>query len=107
MRTDGIHCRESAGTGSVVLVTGAAFASPWTTPTIGMKSQVESIDMYVDYGHHITAEPVSRDHFSGANEDRGILIFPVQLTTSRIGNLTRLILTLAKYMMTIDTYIHT
>ena len=28
---------------------------------------------------------------------REVLIFPVQLTTSRIGNLTRLILTLAKY----------
>ena len=34
-----------------------------------------------------TAEPV----FSGANGERGIFIFPVQLTTSRIGNLTRLI----------------
>ena len=29
--------------------------------------------------------------FSGANGDREIFIFPVQLTTSRIGNLTRLI----------------
>ena len=33
--------------------------------------------------------------FSGANADREIFIFPVQLTTSRIGNLTRLIDTLA------------
>ena len=36
-----------------------------------------------------TAEPVSRDqisHLSGANRRRGNLIFPVQLTTSRIGN---------------------
>ena len=41
-----------------------------------------------------TAEPVSRDQFSGTYGDRGILIFPVQLTTSRIGNLTRLIHTL-------------
>ena len=32
---------------------------------------------------------------SGANADREILISPVQLTTSRIGNLTRLIHTLA------------
>ena len=38
--------------------------------------------------------------------DRGIFIFPVQLTTSRIGNLTRLIHTLL-YVMTIHTYIHT
>ena len=34
LRTDGVHCRESVGTGRVVLkvfrVTGAAFASPWT-----------------------------------------------------------------------------
>ena len=34
LRTDGAHCRESAGTGSVVLkvvpVTGAVIASPWT-----------------------------------------------------------------------------
>ena len=32
-------------------------------------------------------------------------LFPVQLTTSRIGNLIRLILTLALYVMTIHTYI--
>ena len=37
---------------------------------------------------------VSKHSFSGAYGDRGILIFPVQLTTSRIGNLTRLIHTL-------------
>ena len=45
-----------------------------------------------------TAEPVfshETSKFSGANGDREItLIFPVRLTTtSRIGNLTRLILT--------------
>ena len=33
--------------------------------------------------------------FSGANADSEMFIFPVQLTTSRIGNLTRLIHTLA------------
>ena len=33
--------------------------------------------------------------FSGADGDRETFIFPVQLTTSRIGNLTRLIHTLA------------
>ena len=43
-----------------------------------------------------TAEPVSRDKFSGANEDREIFIFPVQVTTIRIDNLTRLIRTLLK-----------
>ena len=39
--------------------------------------------------------PSRETKFSGANADREILIFPVELTTSRIGNLTRLILTLA------------
>ena len=42
-----------------------------------------------------TAEPVSRDQISGTNADREIFIFPVQLTTCRTGNLTRLIHTLA------------
>ena len=44
--------------------------------------------------------------FSGANADREIFIFPVQLTTSRIGNLTRLVHTLL-YVMTIHTYLVT
>ena len=38
---------------------------------------------------------LSETKFSGANGDREIFIFPVQLTTSRIGNLTRLTHTLA------------
>ena len=50
-----------------------------------------------------TAEPVSRDQFSGKHGDMTIFIFPVQLTTSKIGNLTRLIHTLL-YVMTIHTY---
>ena len=37
--------------------------------------------------------------FSGANGDREILMFPVQLTTSRIGNLTRLIHSLLHVMI--------
>ena len=41
---------------------------------------------------------------SGANADREIFIFRVQLTTSRIGNLTRLIHTLA-ICVTIHAYI--
>ena len=32
---------------------------------------------------------IHKTEFSGANVDRKIFIFPVQLTTSRIGNLTR------------------
>ena len=48
--------------------------------------------------------PSRETKFSGANRDREIFLFPVQLTTSRIGNLTRLILLLL-YVMTIHTYI--
>ena len=41
----------------------------------------------------------------GTHGDRGMFIFPVQLTTGRIGNLTRLIHTLLyRYVMTIHTY---
>ena len=38
--------------------------------------------------------PSRETKFSGANADREIFISPVQLITSRIGNLTRLIPTL-------------
>ena len=38
--------------------------------------------------------PSRETKFSGANGDREMFIFPVHLTTSRIGNLTRLIHTL-------------
>ena len=41
-------------------------------------------------------KPSRETKFSGANGDREIFIFPVQLTTSRIGNLTSLVLTLAR-----------
>ena len=39
--------------------------------------------------------PSRETKFSGTNADREILIFPVELTTCRTGNLTRLIHTLA------------
>ena len=45
--------------------------------------------------------PSRETKFSGTYGDRGIFIFPVQLTTSRIGNLTRLTHTLL-YVMTIQ-----
>ena len=51
-----------------------------------------------------TAEPVSRDQILRHARGQGNILFPVQLTTSRIGNLTRLIHTLL-YVMTIHTYI--
>ena len=50
------------------------------------------------------AEPVSRDQILRHARGQGNIIFPVQLTTSRIGNHTRLIHTLL-YVMTIHTYI--
>ena len=43
-------------------------------------------------------KPVSETKFSGTYGDREMFIFPVQLTTSRIGNLTRLIHTLLYVM---------
>ena len=49
-----------------------------------------------------TAEPISRDQILRHARGQGNIIFPVQLTTSRIGNLTRLIHTLL-HVMTIHT----
>ena len=46
--------------------------------------------------------PSRETKFSSAYGDRGILFFPVHLTTSRIGNLTLLIHT-RLYVMTIHT----
>ena len=42
--------------------------------------------------------PSRETNFSGTHGDRGIFIFPVQLITNRIGNLTRLIHTLLYVM---------
>ena len=57
-----------------------------------------------------TAEPVSRDQIL-RREQRGqgnihfpCSFFPVQLTTSRIGNLTRLIHTLAIFVTILQVY---
>ena len=52
-----------------------------------------------------TAEPSRETKFSGANAAREIFIFPVQLTTCRTGNLTRLIHTLV-ICVTIHRYIY-
>ena len=46
--------------------------------------------------------PSRGTNFSGADGDRYTFIFPVQLTTSRIDNLTRSILPLL-YVMTMHT----
>ena len=50
-----------------------------------------------------TAESVSRDQILRCERGQGNINFPVQLTTCRIGNLTRLIHTLA-ICVTINTY---
>ena len=42
-----------------------------------------------------TAEPVSRDQILRRERRQDNIIFPVRVTTSRIGNLTRLVRTLA------------
>ena len=49
-------------------------------------------------------KPSRETKFSGANGHREIFIFPVQLTTSRIDNLTPLILIFVLYVMAIHTY---
>ena len=49
--------------------------------------------------------PSRETKFSGTHGDRGIFIFPVQLTTSRIGDLIRLIHTLLNVMTIHTTYI--
>ena len=49
-----------------------------------------------------TAEPVSQDQILRRERHREKLIFPVQLPTSRIGNLTRLIHTTLAIRVTIQ-----
>ena len=71
-------------------------------PVSKYQIQPEYGDEQADAGR--TAEPISRDQILRHARGQGNIIFPVQLTTSRIGNLTRLIHTLL-YVMTIHTYI--
>ena len=52
-------------------------------------------DEQADAGRDCRRNPSRETEFSGANGDKEKIIFLVQLTTSRIGNLTWLILTLA------------
>ena len=52
-----------------------------------------------------TAELVSRDQILGRERGQGNIYFLVQLTTSSIGNLTRLVLTLANVMTKLHIYI--
>ena len=52
-----------------------------------------------------TAEPVSRDQILRRERGQEIFIFPVQLITSRIDELTRLIHTLLYHVVTIHIYL--
>ena len=51
-----------------------------------------------------TVEPASRDYILRNERGQGNIHFPVQLTTSRVDNLTRLIHTLP-YVMILNKYI--
>ena len=59
-------------------------------------AQMEKWETFI----YVLPNPSRETKFSGANGDREKLIFPVQLTTSRIGNLTQLIHIL-RYVMAI------
>ena len=68
------------------------------------RNPVSKLQIQPEYGGTGLPDPSCETKFSGANADREIFIFPVQLTTRRVGNLTRLIHTLA-ICVTIHTYI--
>ena len=65
--------------------------------------QPEYRDERADAGRNCRTR-LARPNSQARTADREILIFPVQLTTSRIGDLTRLIHTLA-VCVTVHTYI--
>ena len=68
--------------------------------------QPEYGDGQADAGRDCRTRLTGPNSQAGANADRKIFISPVQLTTNRrIGNLTRLIHTLA-ICVTIHTYLH-
>ena len=79
-----------------------ALAELGRNPVSKHQIQPEYGDEQADGGTGLP-NPSRETKFSGANGDREIFIFPVQLTTSRTGNLTRLIHTLA-ICVTINTY---
>ena len=64
-------------------------------PAIKHQVQPEYEDEQADAGRDCRTRLARPNKFSGTNTDREIFIFPVQLTTSRAGDLTRLIHTLA------------
>ena len=69
--------------------------------------QPEYGDEQADAGRDCRTRLARPNSQARTNADRGILIFPVQLTTSRIGHLTRLIHTLAICVTIHHTYVVT
>ena len=65
----------------------------WTSPW--KSGGITRFSLSVENEQADAAETVLRDQLSGgANGNGDMFIFPVQMTTSRIGNLTRVIHTL-------------
>ena len=89
LHSDGVHCRESAGTRPVVV-------------KVSLNMEMSRL------ARDGTSEPVWRDQILRhvVRGHRGILIIPVQLTMSRIGNLTRLIHSLLPGICYDRTYTH-
>ena len=79
-----------------------AAAELWRSPVGQHQIQPEHEDEQADAGQDCR-NPSRETESLGTNADREIFIFPVQLTTCRIGNLTLLIHTL-DICMTIHTY---
>ena len=77
------------------------------TPVSKHHIQHEYGDEHAGAGRDCRTRLAGGTKFSGANRDGKIFIFPLQLATSRIGNLTRLILTLAMCDHHAILYIHT
>ena len=76
----------------------------WEESRTGSKHQILLVVWRIS-GLTRDGNPSLEIKFSGANGDRQNIIFPIQLTTSRIGNLTRLIHTMLK-VLTIHTLLH-
>ena len=74
-------------------------------PVCKHQIQPEYGDEQADAGRDCRTRLTRSNSQARTNADRGILFFPVQLTTCRTGNLTRLIHTLL-YVMTIHTYMY-
>ena len=71
-----------------------AAAELGSNPVSKHQIQPEYGDEQADAGRDCRRNPSRETKLSGTYGDREMLVFPVQLTTSRIGNLTRLIHTL-------------